>query len=439
MQTDCRGVEFTAKEPRAMAAFDATIEGYLGLAADTGPRLKAVFEADPDMPMAHVLKGYFFMLMASAPLKARAAKASAEADARMDAATPRERRHAAALAAWVRGRHGEAVRSWESILAEHPRDVLALRLSHHGHFYKGDSANLRAGVERALPAWDASVPGFGFVKGMHAFGLEETGAYDAAVAAGKDALALQSKDPWAIHAVAHVHEMAGRAKEGLDWIAANEPGWTGCNNFRYHVWWHRALMLLARGDTAAVLALYDRDLWDETSDEYLDLCNDAALLLRLELHGVDVGDRWRALGEKCRSRTNDRMLAFVDAHFALALAAAKRSEAAEMLDGLAAYAETDEEDNAAVTRAVGLDLARAMAAYKEGAYGRTVDLLAPVMKDMIRVGGSHAQRDLFTMVLLDAALRAGRVDLARALADERLSRKPGDAWTVVQRAKAWAI
>ncbi len=437
MQTDCRGLEFTAKGPDAMAAFDATIDGYLGLAADTGPRLKAVFEADPDMPMAHVLKGYFFMLMASAPLKARAAKASAEAEARMGAATSRERRHASALAAWVGGRHGEAVRAWEAILAEYPRDVLALRLSHHGYFYKGDSANLRAGVERALPAWDAGVPGFGFVKGMHAFGLEETGAYDAAVAAGKDALALQAKDPWAIHAVAHVHEMTGRAKDGLDWIAANESGWKGCNNFRYHVWWHRALMHLARGDTAAVLALYDRDLWDETSDEYLDLCNDAALLLRLELHGIDVGDRWLALGEKCRSRTNDRMLAFVDAHFVLALSAAGRPEAAEMLDGLAVYAETDE-DNATVTRAVGLDLARSLAAYKEGAYARTVDLLVPIMKDLVRVGGSHAQRDLFSMVLLDAALRAGRTDLARALADQRLSRKPGDAWTVARRAQAGA-
>ncbi len=306
MVLDCRGLEFTAAGDDAMAAFDHVIEGYLGLAADTGERLKSVFEHDPDMPMAHVLKGYFFMLMASAPLKQRAVKIAATAGEAAKGGTERERLHAAALQAWTIGAHGEAVRLWEQILRADPTDVLALRLTHHGYFYKGDSQNVRDTVARCLHAWNDEVPGYGFVMGMRAFGLEETHAYELAIEAGEMAVASNPNDPWAIHAVAHVYEMTDKPAEGINWLTDNEPGWTGCNNFRYHVWWHRALMRLDRGEYDEALSLYDNDLWDPTSDEYLDLLNDAALLQRFELHGIDDFERWQVVADKFKIRTNQQ-------------------------------------------------------------------------------------------------------------------------------------
>jgi len=438
MFEDTRGLTLTAADAGAVAAFDHCIDGYLGLAADTGERLKAVFAADAAMPMAHVLKGYFFMLMAMPALKSKAQGILAEVEAGLADATPREQAHGAAMNAWANGWTDDALRRWEAILLDHPTDVLALRLAHHGYFYKGDSQNLRDVVARNLHAWDESVPGYGFVMGMRSFGLEETHAYETALEAAEHAVDLIPDNPWAIHAAAHVYEMTDRPEDGIAWLTETESGWTGANNFRYHVWWHRALMRLDRSEYDEVLALYDETLWDPKSDEYLDLCNDAALLQRLELHGVDVGGRWRDLADKCRSRADDHILAFIDAHFALALAADGAPEADALMQSMETYAMANEDDNAAVSRDIGAPLAHGLIAYRQGDFERATALIAPVRYDLPAMGGSHAQRDLFAMMLLDAAIRAGRSNLAKSLAAERLCRMPNNAWTHAAYERAFA-
>ncbi len=435
MPKDCRGLEITAASAEAAAAFDRLVASYLGIQKDAAPNLKAALEIDPELPLANIMKGYFFMLMATGVLKERAQKAAAEAAARAPKTTPREQRHAAALMHWASGRPSQAIRVWEEILEEYPLDVLALRLAHHGHFYSGDGQNLRDTVLRRMYAWSPSVPGYTFVKGMEAFGREETHDFEGAIRAGKIAVELEQRNPWAIHAVAHVHEMRDDADAGIDWITKNEAGWVDANNFRYHVWWHRMLMHLDRGEFEQVFKLYDETLWDAESEEYLDLINDSALLLRLELYGQDVGDRWAALAEKCARHTTDQILAFIDVHHAIALSAAGNGKAAELLDAMRAYAGTDE-DNARVTHDVALPVAEAIFAHRDGDYGRAVDLLAPHRYALHRMGGSHAQRDLFTMLLIDASMKSGRYPLAKSLLSERLGRLPDNAWTRERAAAA---
>lgn len=435
MYQDCRGLDVSASNEDAIKAYDATIASYLGIKPDTGLNLKAALDADPDMPMGHVLKTYFFLLMATGPLRQRAKQAAAEARARADAANPRERMHIDAAEHWANGRSRAAIATWEAILVENPLDALALRLAHHGHFYAGDGQNLRDTVTRRLYAWTPDTPGYGFAKGMQAFGLEETHDYDGALRAGVEAVEAIPENPWAIHAVAHVHEMRDEADAGIDWIRNNEAGWTGANNFRYHVWWHRMLMHLDRGEFDEVFRLYDEDLWDAESEEYLDLVNDAAVLLRLELHGQDVGERWQALAAKCRNHTHDQCLAFIDVHHAISLSAAGNGGAKDLLDAMRAYGKDSADDNARVTDALGVPLAEALVAHRAGDYDTVVETLLPIRYQLHRLGGSHAQRDLFSMVLIDSALKSGRINVARMLISERLGRLPHNAWT---RAKAEA-
>lgn len=436
MFVDCRGLDVTASSEDAVRAFDDTIVSYLSINPSAGPNLKRTLDADPDMPLAHALKSYFFMLMATGPLRDRAQKAAAEARARAGDATGREKLHVDAAEHWSHGRKHAAIATWEAILVENPLDALALRLAHHGHFYEGDGQNLRDTVTRRLHAWTPDTAGYGYVKGMEAFGHEETHNFDQALRAGMEAVERIPENPWAIHAVAHVHEMRDDPDAGIDWIAQNEPGWLSANNFRYHVWWHRMLMHLDRGEYAEVLHLYDEVLWDPESDEYLDLLNDAAMLLRLELHGQNVGERWEALADKCKAHTTDQMLVFIDVHHAISLAAVGGEDTKTLLAAMENYATTSGEDNARITKAVGLPLARALIAHRDGDFGYVVDTLLPIRYQIFRIGGSHAQRDLFSMVLVDAALKSGRVNVAKMLLSERLGRSPNNAWTQARAQEA---
>ena len=91
---------------------------------------------------------------------------------------------------------------------------------------------------------------------------------------------------------------------------------------------------------------------------------------------------------------------------------------------------------AKIFRDAGIGAAEGLAAYGAGDYGRAVDCLLPIRYEIYRIGGSHAQRDLFTQTLIEAALRCGRFALARALTAERIATMPGNAPTARLRARA---
>jgi tetratricopeptide (TPR) repeat protein len=428
MITDQHGLETTAANDLAVSHFDRVISEYLALGRDTGTHLKAAFAADPDFLMAHCTRGYFFLLFANRAVEAKAKQALEGARKSLSerGATARERMHVAALDAWLREDSIGATTHWEQILIEHPTDVLALRLAHYTHFYAGQSRQMRDSTARALYAWSESVPDYGFVCGMHAFGLEEDGVYDEAEIWGRRAVELNSNDPWAIHAVAHVYDMTGRYREGIEWLKGLKGAWNQANNFRYHLWWHRSLLHLELGQFNEALDLYDQEVRsDAESTDYLDIANAASLLWRLDDAGVDVGHRWHELAAKAEMRIGDHLLAFADAHYMLALAADRRDDAAErMLASMRAFGRRQTPSQAPVVAEVAVPACQALLAASQGAYDRAVDLLLPVRYGLWRLGGSHAQRDLFAQILIQAALKSGRLTLARALLSERTASRP---------------
>ena len=427
MIADCRGLPVTIASAEATAALDATLAAYQGLRADTGDRLKEALALDPDCPLTLTARGYFMLLFANRKLteKARESLAAAEAAAAKRGVSERERRHLAALKAWCADDAEAALAQWEAILAEHPRDVLAIRLAHFWHFYIGDPLRLRDSVARVLPGWDDKVPGYGFVLGCHAFGLEESGDYAAAENAGRRAVELNPQDAWAVHAVAHVLEMQDRTDEGIAWLDRHIPGLAGCNNFRFHTTWHRCLFYLEKGEGSRVLELYDREVRAESTPEYLDICNATSLLWRLEWAGIDVGPRWAELAKQSAARIGDHSLVFSDAHFALALAASDADKADAFLASARQFA-GGAGTQSRVMREIGEALCAAIVDYRRGNYGRVVDTLLPHRAVLRNIGGSHAQRDLFEQMLILAALADGRQNVAAELLADRRNRRPNN-------------
>lgn len=405
---DRLGLPLTAASGEAARAFDDTVWAYVGFSREPGIPLKRALQADPGMPMANILQGYFMHLMGQ-PHLVPAAR-SAHAVAASTPMTSREQAHLAALDAWCKGELERAAAMLDAILVEHPRDYLALKLANYLYFYLGDATNVRDGPAHALTRWDEGTPGYGHLLALHAFGLEESGDYAAAERQGRRATELNPADPWAVHAVAHVMEMQDRAAEGVRWIEDLAPHWDTANFFRFHLWWHLALMHWDEGRVEQALRLYDERVWADGSSENLSLCNDISMLARLEMAGADVGARWDAAAGIVRDLSGGSVLAFVDAHYALATGELPRGQARGT--------------TARVNDAIGHALCEASIAWRSRDHARVVQSLEPVLGELWRIGGSHAQRDLFTLLLADSARRSGKAALARDLLGSRNRRIP---------------
>ncbi|MBX3596525.1 MAG: tetratricopeptide repeat protein [Rhizobiaceae bacterium] len=426
------GLKFTASSAESASQFSDFTSSYMGFRRNTGEIVKNLAEADPDMPMALCARGYLAKLFGSTNQSARAKVISGDLEnlVRKVGANEREKQHAAALAAWCDGDLEKTTELWEGILLDDPMDGLALRLSHFTHFYSGDPRRMRDSIARILPLWSPNHRDYGFLLGMYAFGLEESGEYAKAEHYGREAVARNPADAWSVHSVAHVLEMTERMEEGIAWVNGLEQDWSTVNNFRFHLYWHRCLYHLERGEFDVVLELYDQQIVsDIKSDFYLDICNASSLLWRLEMFGVDIGDRWSKLVEVARKHVEDTDLIFVSLHYLMALVAAGDKDAADRMIANIQQWSTLNGTQAQICAESGLALAKGLKLAREGNYKEAARLMEPVRYTLDRIGGSRAQRDVFHMILLDVTKASQDILKARALFAERLAYKVHSSWS----------
>ncbi len=437
MTQDIFGQETSLTCAATLQSWDAVQMGVLAHAASTADHLGAVLTAAPDFALAQAIKGLSVLMLGRSELIPMARDAHKSARLGYEAALPRERKYVDALEAWLMGRPSTSIALMEQVLAVDPGDSLAMKLSHGIRFILGDANGMRASVERVMPAYDPDHAGRGYLLGCHAFALEETGAYEKAGITGRQALWMAPNDAWGLHAVAHVHDMSGDAAAGLSWLTEREEAWAHCNNFRYHVWWHKALMHLDLGQIDEALALYDTQVRRDKTDDYRDISNATSLLMRLELDGVQVGNRWEELSQLCANRTEDGSLIFADLHYLLALAgrdrAAETRRLVSRIHADAKHRHNEAQDRMAIP---GCDAANGLEAFGDGNYAMAFAHLARARSAMQLAGGSHAQRDVFERMTIDAGLRAGEFDAAEAILDDRRAKRTGreDNYALARRA-----
>jgi tetratricopeptide (TPR) repeat protein len=419
---DSTGHRLSGANPRSLQAYEQGARELLCMVDDPVASAARAIEASPEMTMAHVLHAWLHLL-GTEPDALPAARASCAAAAALPA-DDREQRHVAAAQALAAGRWREAGRRLEDLSLRYPLDTLALQVGHQVDFFRGDSRMLRDRIARALPAWDAKVPGWHALLGMHAFGLEETGDYAAAEAAGRRSVELEPRDSWGWHAVAHVHEMRNRPRDGIAWLQPTRATWSSGSFLATHNAWHLALFHLEVDEPAEALRLYDEAIGGTGSTVVLDLIDASAMLWRLQLRGIDVGDRWQDLADRWAPLAGAGNYAFNDLHAMLAFVGAGRRTEQEAVLEAQQRAMAGAEDNAAFTREVGHPAACAVQAFGRGDHATAAALLRDIRSAAHRFGGSHAQRDLIDLTLLEAALRSGDAALARGLAAERLALRP---------------
>ncbi len=432
---DSRGLPVSTSSHAALEKYELAAGQTLGYFGNPLAALDEALAEDPDFAAAHMLRADL-AVMSSEQGALPLIQESVAAIARLgDRATARERAHVGAAEAWAQGRFERAAHRYGAIAIEHPRDLLAIQCAHVIDFNLGDSILLRDHVAQALPYWNDEVPGYGYLLGMYAFGLEETANFARAEDVGRHALSLNPRDPWAVHAVQHVFEMQGRIHDGIEWLNATSPNWAD-TALAFHNWWHLALHQLELGDIPAALGTYDRLVHPKETTVALELVDASQLLARIALRGGSVGTRWAELAD-CWSRTAEGgFYVFNDLHALLAYAFAGREQDTRRLMAALERAAAGSGTNAENLRAVGLPIALAIVAMAAGRPGDALEQLMPVRSRACRIGGSHAQRDLVQLTVIGAALAAGNGRVARALAAERTGQNPASPhnWRLTARA-----
>ena len=121
-------------------------------------------------------------------------------------------------------------------------------------------------------------------------------------------------------------EMQGRQRDGIAWMRGNTEAWSRDSFFAVHNWWHLALYHLDLGEIDEVLALFDGPIYGARSRVILDMIDASAMLWRLHLRGIDVGDRWNAVADAWEPVKDAGNYAFNDAHAMMAFVGAGRRE-----------------------------------------------------------------------------------------------------------------
>jgi hypothetical protein len=418
---DTLGLPLTGASETAAELYRRAVDGYHRYGGEPIPLLREAIADSPGFVMPHVLMAYMTLIGSNPRVRGMGLR-SVEALAALPA-NDREAGHVAAVRALAAGEIRRAGRILEDVSIDAPRDVLALQAGQQADFLTGDARMLRDRIARARPAWTADMPNFHAILGMHAFGLEETGHYARAEAAGREAIALEPRNGWAQHAVAHVMEMQDRRGEGVAWNLTESPAWSEDSFFKIHIWWHTALFHLGLGQVHEALAIYDGPIRGEGSTLAYDLVDAAALLWRLHLAGADVGERWGELADAYAAQPHGAY-AFDDVHAMMAFVGAGREAEAEDLLGALAVAARGAGDNGLMSREVGLPVAQAIRAFGRGDAVTAIERLRAVRNGAGRFGGSHAQRDVLDLTLIAAARAAGETSLERALAAERAAAIP---------------
>ncbi|KAK6732618.1 hypothetical protein RB195_016777 [Necator americanus] len=339
----------------------------------------------------------------------------------------REKMHAQAVQQFGEGKQSAAANTWEEILKRYPTDLMAIKFAHDTYFYLGDAKMIRDSVYAVLPKHKGTEPCYSYLHGMLAFGLEECEQYAEAEKEALNALEQNRYDCWATHARAHVLEMEGRFDEGIAFLESTVEDWKPGWMLAAHNYWHNALYYIERHKNYEVpLTIFDKEICPRAvkSGAMLDIVDAVSMLWRLELEGVDVGNRWRDL-PILSEHVNDHALFFNDIHMSVALQkGGYKDDEIKMWQSLQEFSKTvgDEYDQARICREVGVLIHEGMSQYILKDYDQCVSRIFPIRDKIYTIGGSNAQRDLFTQTLIHACIKSSNAEIfskATTLLEER--------------------
>ena len=409
------------------AAADSYVEGldrFLAQIYGSESEIDCAVQLDEGFALARAMKALHLMYrneIADAKEEAAVARRLAVR------ATPRERGHVEAVALMVEGDARKAFRLVREHLDDFPRDMLIVRLASRLLILGCSGAGVPNFPEELLAILKPLKTQYGedwAFLGQYAFAHHETGQFGDAAEYATRSLDIRPDNANASHSVAHVFFETGDTDGGADFLGEWLGGYDRRGPFGVHLSWHQALFLLAIGRPESAAALYEIAIRPSVIKKNLGSLADAASLMwRMKIYGDGQPGPWEEVREIAMPAAEKPGPAFRDAHAALTFAGGGfRERMGDLLDGLTRAAQNGGRA-ADLAREVTLPLAQGIRAFAESDYQTAADQFDGIAEQLPRIGGSHAQREVFEDTILEARIRAGRFDEAQNMLHTRLKRR----------------
>jgi hypothetical protein len=420
MQRDYLGNPVSGSDPATLHRLDEFTEGFLAYET-RAERILQTAQSDPASCMANTYAGMLWMLLEARPAPLRARKYLQTAEGLAASATRREQLNVAVLRAWVDDDMPLTLRLCDQVSDEFPRDLAIVKIHQYLEFNRGNApAMLKVALKVSNAA--ADIP---YVHGMSAFGYEQCHLLEEAQTAARRAIDMRHKEPWAQHALAHVLLTRGLIDEGAQFLEGLRETWTGLNSFMLtHLWWHLALFYISQGRDGDALQAFDRHCWGVAKTYSQDQVGAVSLLARLELAGIDVGPRWEDVADHLEVRADDTLQPFLTLQYLYGLARGGRPQAALLLEAAQAFAKSAPDHSRRTWQEVAVPAAEGLYAYAKSDHERARVRLALAIPRLAEIGGSHAQRDLFEQIFVDATLKCGQLVEAQQMLELRRKADP---------------
>ncbi|WP_043343634.1 tetratricopeptide repeat protein [Belnapia moabensis] len=422
---DRRGLPLSTSSDLAAERYREGVDLLLSAWPGAAEALEAAVAADPDFALAHAARARQNAIRAE-PAKARARIATAS-DLVARNGTERERSHVEVLSLAIGGQSASALERAIAHLDTWPRDVLILSLP-LGAFgllaFSGMPDHDQARVDLCeRHARHFAEDDWWFLT-YRGWSHTENGAVAHGRALTQRGLELRRENANAAHALSHALYEAGAAEEAERLIEGWLPGYDRSGSLHGHIAWHSALAALERGDTERALAIYAEHVQPSVSKGMpVNVVSDtASFLWRLQAYGHEIpAGLWQAAAAYAAPAFPKAGFAFADAYMAnLEAAAGDREAVARRAAALTQLAEAGGLGAGPVVPAI----CRAALAFADADYAGCARILEPVAREVVRIGGSGAQREMLEDMLLIALMRSGEATKARALLDRRLHRRP---------------
>jgi tetratricopeptide (TPR) repeat protein len=427
MASDHFGYPLTTASEEAARHYRRAVECMLSANFGAANALDAALHADPDFALARAARARWLQLYLRIP-EAKAEAAAARA--LRDRLTPREARHVEIIALAVDGAGPQALALLDEHLADYPRDALPLSLALGvfgllGFSGRRDHRDAElAMLQRLAPHWEED---WFFLTFLGWARIESGSDVAAGIAEVERSLCLNPRNGWGAHALAHGYYEAGDAEAGATFVAGWLPEYDRRSQLHGHLSWHLALCELARGNSATANEIYADAirLAVTHAPQVIKLADSAAFLWRSQIYAetAPVGGDWHEVAEYARQNFPRAGMHFADLHAVLADAAIGDTAAAQQR--IAEARERLSSGRLPQGQVVPV-LGEGIVAFSRGDYTAAADLIGPMLPEVVRIGGSGAQRELFDDTYIVACLRAGRDEAARERLTDRLARRPSE-------------